>query len=48
VSGSKIHYTRTYLVKQVIVPVEQLGELRKFDQRVLADERSNVVLRRDQ
>jgi transglutaminase-like putative cysteine protease len=48
VNGGKIHYTRTYQVKQVIVPVEQLGELRRFDQRVLADERSNVVLRRDQ
>ena len=48
VDGQTIHYTRTYQVKAVVVPVEQLNTLRGFDQRVLADERSNVVLRREQ
>jgi len=46
VNGTKIHYTRTYQVKQVLVPVDQLPTLKKFDQRIMADEHSNVVLRR--
>ena len=46
VDNGKIRYTRTYQVKQVLVPVDQLGELRKFNREVAADETSSVVLRK--
>jgi hypothetical protein len=44
VDGNKIHYTRTYQIKQVLVPLEKLDELKKFNRQVAADERSSVVL----
>jgi len=44
VDGNKIHYTRTYQVKQVLVPLDKLDELKKFNRQVAADERSSVVL----
>ncbi len=46
VDNGKIHYTRTYQVKQVLVPVDQLGELRQFNREVATDETSSVVLRK--
>jgi hypothetical protein len=44
VDGNKIHYTRTYQIKQVLVPLDKLDELKKFNRQVAADERSSVVL----
>jgi len=46
VDNGKIHYTRTYQVKQVHVPVDQLEELRRFNRQVATDEYSSVVLRK--
>jgi len=34
VDNSKIHYTRTYQVKQVLVPVDQMEQLRRFNRQV--------------
>jgi hypothetical protein len=45
VAGNKIHYTRTYQVKQVLVPAEKIEEFRKFNRQIAGDERSSVVLR---
>jgi len=44
VDGNKIRYTRTYQIKQVLVPLDKLDELKKFNRQVAADERSSVVL----
>ena len=44
VDGNKIHYTRTYQIKQVLVPLDKLDELKKFNRQVAADERASVVL----
>jgi hypothetical protein len=44
VDGNKIHYTRTYQIKQVMVPLDKLDELKKFNRQIAADERSSVVL----
>jgi len=44
VDGNKIHYTRTYQIKQVLVPLDKLDDLKKFYRQVAADERSSVVL----
>jgi hypothetical protein len=46
VTGNKVHYTRTYQVKEVIVPLEKLDEFRRFNHQISADERSSVVLKR--
>jgi hypothetical protein len=44
VDGNVIHYTRTYQVKQVLVPLDKLDDLKKFYRQVAADERASVVL----
>jgi hypothetical protein len=44
VDGNVIHYTRTFQVKQVLVPLDKLDDLKKFYRQVAADERSSVVL----
>lgn len=46
VTGNTIHYTRTFQVKQVLVPVEKLDEFKKFNRQIAADERASVVLHR--
>jgi len=46
VTGNKIRYKRTYQVNQVLIPLDKLDELRKFNRQVAADERSSVVLKR--
>jgi transglutaminase-like putative cysteine protease len=46
VVGNVLRYSRTYEVKNVIVPAQKLDELRKFYGQVAADERSSAVLRR--
>jgi len=44
VDGNVIHYTRTYQIKQVLVPLDKLDELKKFNRQIADDERSSVVL----
>jgi Domain of Unknown Function with PDB structure (DUF3857)/Transglutaminase-like superfamily len=44
VDGDKMTYTRTYQVKEIVVPMDQLTALRRFDRQVSADEKSDVVL----
>jgi hypothetical protein len=44
VDGNVLHYTRTYQVKQVLVPLDKLDELKKFYRQIAADERASVVL----
>ncbi len=46
VTGNKIHYTRTYQVNQILIPLDKLDDLKKFNRQVAADERSSVVLKR--
>jgi hypothetical protein len=46
VTGNTIHYTRTYQVKQVLVPLDKMDELRKFNRQIAGDERASVVLKR--
>jgi hypothetical protein len=46
VTGNVIHYTRTYQVKRVFVPLDKMDELRKFNRQISGDERASVVLKR--
>jgi hypothetical protein len=46
VTGNVLHYKRTFEVKDVMVPVEKLPEIRAFLQEVAADQRSAAVLKR--
>jgi hypothetical protein len=46
VTGNKIHYTRTYQVKKVMIPLDQMDALRKFNRQIASDERASVVLKR--
>jgi hypothetical protein len=45
-NGDAIHYTRTFQRKQVLVPVDKMDELRKFNRQIAGDERASVVLKR--
>jgi len=45
VKGNLIHYTRTFEVKQLSVPVAKADELKKFYRIIASDERNTVVLR---
>jgi hypothetical protein len=45
VTGNVIHYTRTYQLKQVFVPLDKMDELRKFNRQIAGDERASVVLK---
>jgi Domain of Unknown Function with PDB structure (DUF3857)/Transglutaminase-like superfamily len=45
VKGNLIHYSRTFEVKQLSVPVAQADELRKFYRIIATDERNTVVLK---
>jgi hypothetical protein len=45
VSGGVIHYTRTFEVKELSVPVEKAEEVRKFYRIIASDERNTVVLK---
>jgi hypothetical protein len=46
VSGGVLHYKRTYIVKDVLVPQQKLDEIRGFFREVVNDERSSAVLKR--
>jgi hypothetical protein len=43
--GDVIHYTRTFEVKELSVPVEKMEDLKKFYRIVASDERNTVVLK---
>ena len=45
VEGNQLHYTRTYEVKELLVPVERSNELKKFYRMVFTDERNTAVLK---
>ena len=46
VTGNTLHYKRTYVVKDVMVPTTKLNDVRDFFRQVAADERSSAVLKR--
>lgn len=46
VTGTTLHYKRTYIVKDVLVPTMKLNDVRDFFRQVAADERTSAVLRR--
>jgi hypothetical protein len=45
VKGNVIHYTRTYEIKELSVPVAKADELKKFYRIIAGDERNTVVLK---
>jgi uncharacterized protein DUF3857/transglutaminase superfamily protein len=45
VKGNLIHYTRTFEVKELSVPVARTEELKKFYRIIAGDERNTVVLK---
>ncbi len=45
VDGSLVRYSRRLEIKNVRMPLEQLGELKKFYRQVAADERARIVLK---
>lgn len=45
VKGNMIHYSRTFEVKELSVPVEKADELKKFYRLIAGDERNTVVLK---
>jgi hypothetical protein len=46
VSGNTLRYKRKYEIKNVIVAVQRLDDLKKFFRQIAGDERSSAVLRR--
>jgi hypothetical protein len=46
VNGNQLRYQREFVVKDIRVPTERLGELKEFYRRIAADERASVVLKR--
>jgi len=45
VKGNVIHYSRTFEVKELSVPIAKADELKKFYRLIAADERNTVVLK---
>lgn len=45
VKGNLIHYSRTFEVKELSVPVEKTSDLKKFYRIIAGDERNTVVLK---
>jgi hypothetical protein len=46
VEGNALNYSRTYQVRDVIVPTARLEDLKKFYRKVIADERNSAILKR--
>jgi len=46
VADGVLHYKRTFEIKDVIVPVEKLPEIKSFLQQIAADQQSAAVLRK--
>lgn len=45
VEGNVLHYTRTYEIKELSVPLTQAGDLKQFYRMIASDERNTAVLR---
>jgi hypothetical protein len=45
VNGNLIHYTRTFELKELTVPVQRAAELKTFYRTIAGDERNTVVLK---
>jgi hypothetical protein len=45
VSGNLIHYSRTFEVRELSVPVSRADDLKKFYRIIAGDERNTVVLK---
>lgn len=43
--GNTLHYSRTFEIKELSVPVEKLDELKKFYRMIASDERNTAVLK---
>jgi hypothetical protein len=41
-----LRYTRTYQVKDVVVPASRLGDLKRFYRQILTDENSAAVFKK--
>jgi hypothetical protein len=46
VEGNKIHYKRTYTVRQVTLPAEKYADLQKLAGVIATDEESRAVLKK--
>jgi hypothetical protein len=46
VGGNVLRYTRTYEVKDVMVPPEKLADLKKFFRQILSDENNTAVFKK--
>jgi transglutaminase-like putative cysteine protease len=46
VSGNVLRYSRTYQVKEVVVPPSRLGDLKRFYRQILTDESSAAVFKK--
>jgi len=46
VEGNKLHYTRSYVVRQVELPAEKYGEVQRLASVIGYDEQNNVVLKK--
>lgn len=46
ISGTVLRYTRTYEVKDVMVPPEKLADLKKFFRQILTDENNTAVFKK--
>jgi hypothetical protein len=47
VTGRTLHYSRTYTVREVVVPAAHYGDLRKLARAIAADEQNRAVLKRE-
>jgi len=45
VQGNMLHYTRTFEVKELSVPVSHVDDLKKFYRIIAGDERNTAVLK---
>jgi hypothetical protein len=46
VTDGTLHYKRSYIIKDVVVPTDKLGEVNDFLRQIAADQNSSAVLRR--
>jgi transglutaminase-like putative cysteine protease len=46
VNGNILHYKRTYVISDILVPTQHLDEVRDFFHQIAADEKASAVLRR--
>jgi hypothetical protein len=46
VKGNVLHYTRMYQIKDILIPTDQLNDLKNFHRVVSADERAYAILKR--